>query len=237
MQSQVLSASNLTFSFEEKQVLKKVSLTLNHSEVVALIGPSGAGKTTLLKILANIISQQNIFLNTNYSFDDISYMSNEHLLLPWRTVLENILLPGELGNKLIDQKKLKNKAMHLLSTFGLEEKIDSFPHEISSGMQKLTSLIRALLLEKPILLLDEPFGSIDVHLREKIFQTLRNLVNDKKTSIIFVTHDFRDALRFSDRIVMLHSGQTTNSWIVPPNLLPLDETLLTQEIREVFNQP
>src|SRR6185295_7413841 len=127
---------NLTFSYKERQVLKKLSFTLNSSEIIALVGPSGAGKTTLLKILSNLLIKESgtlSFIDKENISSNISYMPHENLLLPWRTVLENVLLPTEFGNHKND---LKNEAIYFLSLFELESKIDKFPHEISSGMQK-----------------------------------------------------------------------------------------------------
>ncbi|MDB6080926.1 MAG: putative ABC-type transporter, ATPase subunit [Chlamydiia bacterium] len=201
---------NIVFSYVRGgQVIDKASLSLYGGEIVALIGPSGIGKTTLLKLIAGIYQPTEGSLHVQ---GDISYLSQDEILLPWRSVLENILLPFELGTKKSLFEDIVEKAKEYLKSFGLLKYQNAFPDELSGGMRKLISFIRLLLLDTEIILLDEPFASLDIHLRERLFQHLRALCKEKNKAIFLVTHDFRDACHFADRILFFSEGHISKEW-------------------------
>jgi ABC-type nitrate/sulfonate/bicarbonate transport system ATPase subunit len=200
-----LQAKNLFFTYGAKPILDDISLTLGIGEIAALVGPSGIGKTTLLKVLASILPPSKGSVERTGS---LTYMDQEDLLLPWRTVLENTLLPKEFKKRSrIEREQLKERAELLLHRFGLANWLHSYPEALSGGMKKITSLVRALVSDCDILLLDEPFSSIDLSIREKLFSLIQECAAQEKKAILFVTHDFRDAASLSDRICILAKGK------------------------------
>jgi ABC-type nitrate/sulfonate/bicarbonate transport system ATPase subunit len=211
MKSKALIVEDIQFFYEKALLINNVTFSLEPGEIVALVGPSGIGKSSLLKIIAKIIPPY----AGSVSYERLSFMSQEESLLPWRTVLENILLPCELGSDLVDIPNLSEKALLFLKKLNLFEHKDKFPHELSGGMKKLVAFIRTLLLGYPLILLDEPFESIDVALREKLFTLLDAERKEKKTTL-FVTHDFRDATRLADRIFLFSVGRIVKTWEVKP---------------------
>lgn len=215
MPEPLLNIQNLSFSFGKKEVLKNLTLTLESNEIVTLLGSSGSGKSTLFNILTGIWSYQNGAIHFSANREkSISYMTQEDLLLPWRTVLDNLMLLFELGKQKESNFSTKKEALEILSEMGLKNYADYYPHQLSGGMKQRISLVRALLQKRPLLLLDEPFGSLDVVMREKIYQQLRSIKDKRCCTIFLVTHDFRDALSLSDRILLLHDGSIYKTWEV-----------------------
>jgi ABC-type nitrate/sulfonate/bicarbonate transport system ATPase subunit len=211
-----LVIENLSFSYENKVILKNFSLQLKKGEIGSLIGASGSGKSTLFKILTGLESLQEgqITLLDFPKFNGkyIAYMMQQDLLLPWRTVLDNILLSMELGKHSLDRSSRVEEACRLLKEVGLNHCTNMYPDELSGGMRQRVSLARALLQRRPILLLDEPFGALDVGLREQMYQLLRQIREKYQTTILMVTHDFRDALSLSDRLFLLAEGKIYKEW-------------------------
>lgn len=187
--------SHINFSYGDKKILQNCAITLKEGETVALFGPSGAGKSTLLKILAGIIPSEIEPLNA-------TYMSQDDELLPWRTVIQNVTLPLELLSL--------PKNIEVLSHMNLDDAFNLYPHELSGGMLKRVMLARALVLNKPFLLLDEPFSSLDPPLRERLYDILKSY----KSTKIIATHDFHDAISLADRIILLKEGAIQKEWEV-----------------------
>lgn len=211
----MLVINNLSFSYGPKKILDSVSFSLKQGEVGSLIGASGSGKTTLFKLIAGILRAQDGTISVAdqkhpQAQQQIAYMTQEDLLLPWRNVLNNLLLVSELGTNPLSN--LKNEALKLISQVGLSGYENSFPHQLSGGMRQRVSLARALLLKKEILLLDEPFGSLDVGMREQMYELLKQIQNKFQITILMVTHDFRDALTLSNQIFLLSEGKIKNQW-------------------------
>lgn len=217
-----ISIKNLSFSFGNTPILQNCTFTLKKGHIGTLIGLSGAGKTTLFKLLTGLVATQNgeIILNgipAPEGYSQVSYMMQEDMLLPWRTVLGNTLLVAELGAG-GNRAKLKEEALHLLHEVGMADCQNMYPHELSGGMRQRVALARALLQKRPLLLLDEPFGALDVALREQMHNLLRQICAKHGTSILLVTHDFRDALSLSDQLFLLCENQITKEWLLPAAL-------------------
>lgn len=206
----MINVSNIQFSYSKKKVLENVTFSLEEGEIVALIGISGCGKTTLFKILSGLLTPQAGTLKIEGGFSNISYMQQEDLLLPWRSVKNNLLLFSELGRKPKDPKLLE-RAKALLKKVGLQEVVNQYPSELSGGMRQRVSLARALLQERSILLLDEPFGSLDLIIRESLYLLVKQSCKEEKKTIFLVTHDFRDAIGIADRIMVMQQGKITTS--------------------------
>lgn len=211
--SQVLELKDLSFYYEGEWLLKNISLQMKKGEIATLIGASGSGKTTLFKLVTGILKphQGTITISGETRCNaNVAYMMQEDLLLPWRTVLDNLLLISEL-EKIPNEVALKS-ARGLLQEMELSQHADLFPHQLSGGMRQRVSLARALMHQKPLLLLDEPFNALDVILREQMYVLLRMIRRKFDTTILLVTHDFRDALTLSDHIFLLKNSCIHREW-------------------------
>jgi NitT/TauT family transport system ATP-binding protein len=213
----MLEVNHLSFSYASHPILRDVNLVLKNEEIGTLIGISGSGKTTLFKLLTGMISPLKGTISiagqgTPVGYHHVAYMTQDDLLLPWRTVLDNLTLIAELGKKPIALETLRSEARILLQEIGLGGLEASYPEQLSGGMRQRVSLARALLLKRPLLLLDEPFGSLDIGLREHMYALLRRLQSQRGTTMLMVTHDFRDAMSLSDRIFLLDEGCIKHEW-------------------------
>jgi len=185
----LISIQNLKKSFSkqdgELRALADVTFDVYPGEFVTIVGPSGCGKTTLLKILAGLVSKTEgqIFVDEEH-FDprrEVGFVFQRSLLLNWRKVLDNVLLPIEILN--LDRKTKKELAFDLLDLVGLEGFEESYPRELSGGMQQRVSIARALIHDPKVLLMDEPFGALDAITRERMnLELLRIWKESKKTS-------------------------------------------------------
>ncbi len=213
----MLHIEDLSFSFATHAVLQQFNLTLAPGEIGTLIGSSGSGKTTLFRLLTGILTPQQGKLSiagcvVPDAWQHVAYMTQDDLMLPWRTVLNNLLLVGELGKRASATAALRAEAQLYLREMGLADWQDAYPHELSGGMRQRVSLARVLLQKRPLLLLDEPFASLDVSLREQMHALLHDIRRRYGTTMLMVTHDFRDALSLSDRILLLNSCQISREW-------------------------
>ena len=203
-------------------VLKNIDIKINSKEFVCIVGPSGCRKTTLMNIIGGLISadKQNIKLNGKTKKDieeNISYVFQSSRLLPWLTVRENI--------ELVSQKKtnIENDINGLLNNFGLSEFIDFYPKAISGGMRRKVSLARALINKPSILLMDEPFVSLDQPTSENLYDVLINYWKMKPITIILITHSLKEALLLSERILFFSKkpGTVVFDYKVKSNRNPL----------------
>ncbi len=181
-----------------KQVIKNFQLNLGNSEFVCLVGPSGCGKTTLLNILAGLDTQftGSIELNPQHLKPKVGYVFQNPRLLPWRTVMENIELASQAKAETLD---------FLLTSMGLAAEKDSYPEHLSLGMSRRVSIIRAFATDPDLLLMDEPFVSLDPPTARQVRQLLVTLWNKRPHKVIYVTHDLREAISLADRLVFLNS--------------------------------
>lgn len=219
MEPVVLSIKDLSYTYGSKTVLEDLSFHLGKGEFVTLVGQSGSGKSTLFKLVSGILSLQNGLITAfPHNRGSISYMMQEDLLLPWRTVLQNTTLFAELGPSSSVGDQIRDEAKLLLTEMGLEGCFDLYPHQLSGGMRQRTALVRTLLQKKPILLLDEPFNALDIALKEQTYAYLKLKQKKEGTAILMVTHDFRDAALLSDRILFLDAGRIQNTWSITEHM-------------------
>lgn len=213
----LLKVHDLSFFYNKRAVLQNLHLSVNKGEVLALIGSSGSGKTTLFKLLSGILStnQGEITIDKTFvsqSHSKIAYLTQEDLLLPWRSILRNMTLSCELGNNPSLNPLLETEALQLLDKMGLSGYAHAFPEQLSGGMRQRVALARALLYKRPILLLDEPFGPLDILLREQMYDLLNQIRLETQLTMLVITHDFRDAAMLADRIVLLAEGNIQREW-------------------------
>lgn len=193
----VLELENISFSYDGGTLLlKDISFSLEKNEFLSIVGSSGCGKSTIIKLIAGIEKAD----KGKIKGFTTGYMPQRDLLLPWRTVLENIMLPVELKKK--DKEEGKKKAIAYLEKLHLAEYKDKLPHELSGGMRQRVSFLRTLLTEADILLLDEPFSALDAITKEYLQKWLLDTLKEFDKSIIFITHDINEALFLSDRILV-----------------------------------
>lgn len=193
----VLELENISFSYDGGiPLLKDISFSLEKNEFLSIVGSSGCGKSTIIKLIAGIEKADKGKIKGLTT----GYMPQRDLLLPWRTVLENIMLPVELKKK--DKEEGKKKAVAYLEKLHLAEYKDKLPHELSGGMRQRVSFLRTLLTEADILLLDEPFSALDAITKEYLQKWLLDTLKEFNKSIIFITHDINEALFLSDRILV-----------------------------------
>lgn len=207
---EILKAENINKSFGEKQVLNKVSITLNEGEIVSLLGVSGSGKTTLFNILSGIYEPDSgsVYLNgrdITGKPGEISYMLQKDLLFPYRKVIDNICLP--LIIKGMKKKQAREKAAPYFEIFGLEGTEYQYPADLSGGMRQRAALLRTYLSSNGVALLDEPFSALDTITKSKIHKWYLDIMNQINLSTVFITHDIDEAILLSDRIYIL-SAQT-----------------------------
>jgi len=230
----MLSIKDLHFAYSEKPILQGVDFSVSRGEIVALIGVSGSGKTTLFRLIAGLISPSRGEIEIDACPADkrkerITYMRQEDRLLPWRTVLRNLQLSQELGQR--RDASLEEK-MDLLKRVGLKGYEKRYPHELSGGMRQRVTLARALSLHnRPLMLLDEPFASLDVIVREQLYSLLKEIREQDQKTIVMVTHDFRDAMTLADRILILAEGKIVATHSVNTQ----SPDTLIQSIRETLS--
>ena len=205
-----LHIRGLTHSFNHQNtklnVLEDLNFIVNDSEFIALLGPSGCGKSTLFNIIAGLIPPESgaMYLNGEYvdsNTDAFGYMQQKDLLLPWRTVLKNVLIGPEIRKD--TEEYVRSKALSLLSKLGLQGFENSYPNQLSGGMRQRVALARTLLCNKDFLLLDEPFGALDAMTRTVMQTILMDMWSKKKQTVLLITHDVEEALCLADRIILL----------------------------------
>ncbi len=209
-------------------VLDKIDLDANHGELVALVGPSGCGKTTLLHIIAGLIRPDSGTISLNEALvkdcqRHVAYMQQKDLLLPWRTALNNALLGPEIAHE--ERKRAEARARQLFAEFGLSGFEGAYPAQLSAGMRQRVALIRTLLSQREILLLDEPFGALDALTRSELHGWLLKAHQKSPRTTLFVTHDVEEALTLADRIYILSERPARVKAVVPvPLKHPRDST-------------
>ncbi|MDE2902464.1 MAG: ABC transporter ATP-binding protein [Chloroflexota bacterium] len=187
------------------QALRDVSLEVGRREFVSLVGPSGCGKSTLLGLIAGLETPTDgdieIAAQADGTLGQVAFMPQRDLLLPWRSLLDNATLGAEVGGG--DRAAARERARTLLPEFGLEGFADALPHTLSGGMRQRAALLRTVLLEREILLLDEPFGALDALTRAALQEWLLDIWERLQASVLFVTHDVEEALWLSDRVYVM----------------------------------
>ena len=197
----LIEVINLTKYFGEETVLKNFSMTLEEGEIVAVMGSSGRGKSTLLNILGGLDKEYSgtvqyapeVFRETEIPFPFV--FQESHSLLPWKSVEENVRIAG----KRLTQARIEEA----LTSVGLFEHRKKKPGELSGGMKQRVSLARALVCNARVMLLDEPFASLDEEMRRKLQELIRDLSRSKNIAMVLVTHERSEADTLADRIIFL----------------------------------
>ncbi|GGG16503.1 ABC transporter ATP-binding protein [Lysinibacillus alkalisoli] len=223
----MLEIKALHQSFGEVDVLRDVTFTVNEGEFVAILGPSGSGKSTLFQLIGGILAPKSgaILLHQrpiNGEKGHMSYMPQQASLLPWRTVLQNVVLGQE-----IQGKANKEEAKQWLARVGLASFEEAYPIELSGGMKQRVTFIRALLSDRELLCLDEPFSALDEFTRLEMQTWLLSVWEKHRRSVLFVTHSIEEAIYLADKIVVLTKRPATVKQVINvPFARPRQEALL-----------
>ncbi|MGO1543022.1 MAG: ABC transporter ATP-binding protein [Gulosibacter sp.] len=201
-----LTIRNLTKRFGEKQVLEQVNLDVAPGEIVALVGPSGSGKSTLLSILTGALQAdagEILFDGAPVPTKNrpFAYMPQRDVLLPWRRILDNAGIGLEVAG--CSRQAARQRVIELLEPFGLVGTERLYPRQLSGGMRQRVSFLRTVVQNKPVLLLDEPFGALDAITRDELQRWLLEIWQENNWSILLITHDIREAVRLSDRVLVM----------------------------------
>lgn len=221
----ILQAHNLRMTFYDQNradllALDDLSLSVEEGEFLAIVGPSGCGKSTLLRLLAGLLRP--IEGRVEYCGEpltaprrDIGYVFQRANLMPWRTVAANISLPLEVAH--VPAAQIAERTAALISLVGLDGFAGAHPAQLSGGMQQRVALARALIHEPTVLLLDEPFGSLDTLTRERMNAELLRIWSLHQRTVVMVTHSITEAALLSDRILVLtpRPGRLRAEFAVP----------------------
>ncbi|WP_053217476.1 ABC transporter ATP-binding protein [Virgibacillus senegalensis] len=229
-----LSLIDISKSFDGKQILERISLSVSDAEFVSIVGPSGSGKSTLFHLIGGLLEPDSgdIYLDgerLNGKRGTISYMPQTPSLMPWRTVLDNVVL----GAELIGRKNGK-KAIEMLAKAGLAGYEEAYPNQLSGGMKQRVAFIRSMLSPQSFICLDEPFSALDEFTRLDMQQWLLSMWEDHRRSILFVTHNIEEALFLSDRVIVLSSGpaRVKADFTIPFPRPRKESVVLSQEFLE-----
>ncbi|MBT3994532.1 MAG: ABC transporter ATP-binding protein [Chloroflexi bacterium] len=203
----LLAVSGIGFDYENAPILDDVSISVGRGEFVALVGPSGCGKSTLLNLISGVLEAREGSINSNglvgraERLGNVSYMQQKDLLLPWRTVAENSRLGLELNG--VSKAESNAQVEKLAEMFGIADVLDQMPWQLSGGMRQRVALLRAVLPDNPVLLLDEPFGALDAITRRSLQRWLLNVLDTADKAVVLVTHDVDEAILLADRILVM----------------------------------
>jgi NitT/TauT family transport system ATP-binding protein len=191
------------------EALAPVTLSIPQGRFVSLIGPSGCGKSTIFNIIAGLLepSAGRVMIDgidATGTIGRVGYMLQKDLLLPWRTVLDNTILGMEIQG--VPLRQARERALPLLHRYGLAGFEHLYPNSLSGGMRQRAALLRTLLFDTDVILLDEPFGALDALTRACLQDELMKIVNATGSTVLMVTHDVDEAVLLSDRIVMMTNG-------------------------------
>ena len=216
--SHILSLQNAGVSYHslngETIALQNISFHVEEGEFLSIVGPSGCGKSTLLSMIAGLVSPEEGSIRTNGC--RIGYMLQRDHLFEWRTVLKNILLGPEIGHCLTPEKK--QLADRLLKQYGLYSFKDKYPSQLSGGMRQRAALIRTLVMEPDLLLLDEPFSALDYQTPLNVSDDIYRIIKKAHKTAILVTHDLSEAISLGERIVVLTTRPGTVKDIITVDL-------------------
>ncbi len=208
-----LTVRNLNKTFvTDKNVtvpaIKDMEFTIQDGEFVCFVGPSGCGKTTMLRILAGIEEPTSGEISWSGTQDTkkIGFVFQSHWLLPWRTVYRNIAFGLEIQKK--DEKEISERVTNLIELMNLKGFEGTYPKELSGGMQKRVAIARALAIDPDIMLMDEPFVSLDAQTRNALQKELLKVWEETDNTIIFITHNIDEAVYLADRILILSQRPT-----------------------------
>lgn len=233
-----VEVNHLTKSFGSLKVLDDISFQVNDGDFLCIVGPTGCGKTTFLNSLVKLydIDDGEILINgeeVDLNKHSIAYIMQEYSTMSWLTVKENV----QFGMKVrrFSKEKLNRKTEEVLEMVGLEKFSDYYPEQLSASMLQRVSIARAFAVEPDLLLMDEPYGQLDLELRFRLEDELIRIWQETKTTIVFITHNIEEAVYMSQRIMVLTNKPTkVKEDFVNP--LPLPRNVTEEKFIEMRNK-
>lgn len=224
--SEAISISNVGMVFRsatgETEALRDVNLRVNDGEFLTVVGASGCGKSTLLNLIAGLDEPTSGKINAAHK---VALMFQDATLLPWLTARGNVELALKLNG--VPKSERKRQAEELLAVVRLGEWVDKRPHELSGGMRQRVSLARCLAQDAQIVLMDEPLGALDAMTRDHLHDEIESIVKERGLTVVFVTHNMREAVRLGDRVILMgsHPGRIVHEQVVDlPHPRVMDST-------------
>ncbi|MCM1127936.1 MAG: ABC transporter ATP-binding protein [Lachnospiraceae bacterium] len=238
MEQPILECRDVCFSYHnlkgETQALDHISFQVDRGEFIAIVGPSGCGKSTLLSIIAGLLKPESgeILLNQADNIQ-IGYMLQQDHLLEWRSIWRNVLLGPEITGTLTKEKE--ELARHLLNDYGLYKFKDKKPSELSGGMKQRAALIRTMVMEPALLLLDEPFSALDYQTRLTVSADIGSIIRKSHITAVLITHDLSEAISLADRILVMTGRPATIKNNIPVQLSMTENSPLAARNAPEFN--
>jgi NitT/TauT family transport system ATP-binding protein len=202
----MLTVEHLNKSYDKVEAIHDVSFEVGAGEFVCVVGPSGCGKTTLLKCISGLLEPSGGTVHTDGTLA-LVFQEYSRSLFPWMTVRQNVAFP--LRRNKVPKREVRRLVEQTLASVGLEHAIDRYPWQLSGGMQQRVAIARALAFKPQILLMDEPFASVDAQTRADLEDLVLEVRRQYEITILFVTHDIDESVYLSDRIVVLTASPTT----------------------------
>jgi ABC-type nitrate/sulfonate/bicarbonate transport system ATPase subunit len=198
--------SDVSMRFGAMEVLQHITLDVKEGEFCCIVGPSGCGKSTLMNLIVGLFppsSGEVLYRGKRHAGVNrsIGYVTQADNLYPWRTLRKNIEFPLELRN--VPARERRERSERLIHRVGLAGFEDSYPHELSGGMRQRANIIRTLIYEPEVILMDEPFGPLDAQTRLILQNQLLELWQEERRTVIFITHDLSEAVALADRVVVM----------------------------------
>lgn len=200
---------SLTKERQSFQILKGISFSVRQGEIACILGPSGCGKSTLLRIIGGFDQPDTgcVLIDGREvekpSPDAVMVFQDFNQLLPWKTVIENVMYPLKINRIGRNDMERREMAVRFLNMAGLMDSFNSYPHQLSGGMKQKVSLARALALKPSVLLMDEPFGSLDALTRQSLQSLLGDIWKETGVTIVFVTHDVQESVILGDKVIIM----------------------------------
>ena len=222
VREQILNLQHISYTYHTLQgetlALSDISFSLKKGEFAAIVGPSGCGKSTLLSLICGLLpcTEGQIKINgkpLKESTTNVGYMLQHDELFEWRTIYNNVILGLEVQHALT--ARTKQRAHELLDIYGLGDFKNARPSELSGGMRQRAALIRTLVLEPELLLLDEPFSALDYQTRLQVGDDIGQIIRNDGKSALLVTHDLSEAISLADRVIVLSNRPATIKQTIP----------------------
>lgn len=211
--NEIIKISQLSKVYQNRAILKNINLSIEKGEFICIIGSSGGGKSTLLNLIGGFLENDggSVMINKKVvekpNRDCIMVFQEFDQLFAWKTVKDNVEFPLKKSNDPYTKEEKNALSSHYIKMVKLEEFINFYPYQLSGGMKQRCAIARALVTTPEVLLMDEPFGSLDIKTKKELQEILLDIWQKTQTTILFVTHDVREALNLADRIVILADSQ------------------------------
>lgn len=206
----MIELTNVSFAYESKPIFQKINLSLEGNEIISIVGPNGSGKTTLLNLISRNKKPEEGKVALSIEENEISFIKQDYRksLLPWKTAYNNIILPLRIMG--LTRDKCNKRLDSLTCNLNIDFSLYQFPYSLSGGQQQLVGILRGIITNPKLLLLDEPFSALDYKRRMQIRKHLKSIHEINRPTIIIVTHELEEAILLSDKILLVGKPPISN---------------------------